>query len=137
MTGQAEALRYAVRLPVPAKYLGQISLVIATCVVGREGIRAYHGRRGERLIASAKPTEDLNAVQIGHEQARPSCQVVTSGVDTSNFEFILPVVFAMLVHSVLYLSGVFMFVLNLAVFNKYYNMLSNFKGLFFYGNHLF
>jgi hypothetical protein len=49
----------------------------------------------------------------------------------------LSVVFAMLAHRVLYLLGVFTLVVNLAVFNKHYNTLSNFKGLFFYENRVF
>jgi hypothetical protein len=56
-----------------------------------------------------KPIENLDAVQIGHEQgqARPAGQPVGSGFDASNFKFILPVIFAMLAHRVLYLLGVF------------------------------
>jgi hypothetical protein len=46
----------------------------------------------------------------------------------------LPVVFAILAHRVLYLLGVFILVVNLAVFNKYYNTLPDFKGLFFLRN---
>jgi hypothetical protein len=48
----------------------------------------------------------------------------------------LPVVFAMLAHRVLYLLGVFELVVNLAVFNKHYNTLTNFKGLFSFRNRL-
>jgi hypothetical protein len=44
----------------------------------------------------------------------------------------LPVVFAMLAHRVLYLLGVWLLVVNLAVFNRHYNTLPNFKGLFFF-----
>ena len=85
---------------------------------------------------SVKPTEDLNPVQIGHEQGQAGSagQPVGSGFDASNFEFILSVVFAILAHRVLYLLGVFILVVNLAVFNKYYNTLPDFKGLFFLRN---
>jgi hypothetical protein len=42
----------------------------------------------------------------------------------------------MLAHRVLYLLGVFVLVDNLAVFNKHYNTLPNFRGLFSFGNRL-
>ena len=82
---------------------------------------------------TVKPTKNMDAVHVSHEQgeASSSGQPVGSGFDTSNFEFILPVIFAMLAHRVLYLLGVFILVVNLAVFNKYYNTLSNYRGLFF------
>ena len=78
------------------------------------------------------PIENFNAVQVGDEQshARSASQPVGGGLDTSNFEFILPVVFAMLVHRVLYLLGVSMLAITLVGFIKHYNTLSNFKGLF-------
>ncbi|WP_419657657.1 hypothetical protein [Desulfosarcina variabilis] len=74
-----------------------------------------------------QPAENLDAVHICHEQAqpRPSCQSVGGGFNTSDFGFILSVVFAMLVHRVLYLLGVLNLVVNLVVFNNYYNTLSN------------
>jgi hypothetical protein len=86
-----------------------------------------------------EPFENLNVVQIGHEQGqtRPAGQAIRGGLDTSNFEFILSEIFAMSVHRVLYLLGVFMFAITLVGINKHYNMLSNFRGLFFYGNRLF
>ena len=75
---------------------------------------------------------DLDAVHIDHEQGqdRPSGQPARGGFDTSDFEFILPAVFSMFAHRVLYLLGVFMFVVNLEVFNKHYRTLTNFRGLF-------
>jgi len=92
----------------------------------------------DRTKPAIKLIENLNAVQICNEQgqARSAGQPVGSRFDTPNFKFILPVVFAMLAHRVLYLLGVFILVVNLAVFNKYYNTLSNFKGLFFCRNRL-
>ena len=92
----------------------------------------------DRTEPAIEPIENLDAVQIGHEQGQACSagQPIGSGFDASNFEFILPVVFAMLAHRVLYLLGVFILVDNLAVFNKYYNTLPNFKGLFFYENRL-
>ena len=83
-----------------------------------------------------EPIENLNAVQIRHEQgqARPAGQSVGGGFDTSNFQFILSVIFAMLAHRVLYLLGGVILVVTLAGFNKYYNTLPDFKGLFFSEN---
>jgi hypothetical protein len=83
-----------------------------------------------------EPIENLNAVQIGHDQGQASSagQAVGSGFDTSNFQFILPVIFAMLAHRVLYLLGVWLLAITLVGITKHYNTLSNFKGLFFFGN---
>ena len=81
-----------------------------------------------------EPIKNLNAVQIGHEQgqARPAGQPVGGGFDASNFKFTLPVIFAISVHRVLYLSGGVILVATLAGFNKYYNILPDVRGLFLF-----
>ena len=81
-----------------------------------------------------EPAENLDVVQIGHEQgqARPAGQPVGGGFNTTNFEFLLPVIFAISVHRVLYLLGGVILVVTLAGFNKYYNILPDFKGLFLF-----
>jgi len=100
-------------------------------------------RNGQTLTALAdgtkpaiEPIEYPDAVQVRHEQGQACSagQPVGSGFDTSNVEFILPAVSAMFVHRVLYLSGVLILVVNLAVFNKYYNTLPNIRGLFSFQN---
>ena len=90
----------------------------------------------DRTEPAIKPIENLNAMQIGNEQGQACSagQPIGSRFDALNFKFILPVVFAMFAHRVLYLLGVFILVDNLAVFNKYYNTLRQFKGLFFSQN---
>ena len=44
-----------------------------------------------------EPAEDLNTVQVGHKQcqARSAGQPIGGGFDASNFQFLLPVIFAM------------------------------------------
>jgi hypothetical protein len=81
-----------------------------------------------------KPIENLNAVQIRHKQSQTSSasQPVGSGFDSSNFQFILPVISAMFAHRVLYLLGGVILVVTLAGFNKYYNTLPDFRGLFLF-----
>jgi len=85
-----------------------------------------------------KPTENLNAMQVSNEQsqARSASQPVGSGIDTSNFQFILSVVFAMLAPRVLYLLGGVILVTTVVGFNNNYNTLANFKGLFSFENRL-
>ena len=72
-----------------------------------------------------QPVENLDIVHIGHEQTQPSpsSQPVGCSFNTSDFGFILPVVFAMLAHRVLFLLGVSFLVVKLSVFNKHYNTL--------------
>jgi hypothetical protein len=83
-----------------------------------------------------EPVEHFNAVQIRHEQGqtRTAGQPVSGGFDTSNFKFILPVIFALSARRVLYILGVWFLVSPLARINKCYITLSNFKGLFFFNN---
>ena len=88
----------------------------------------------DRTEPAIKPIENLDAVQIRNEQGQACSagQPIGSRFDATNFKFILPVVFAMLAQRVLYLLGVFILVVNLAVFNNHYNTLSNVKGLLFF-----
>jgi hypothetical protein len=72
----------------------------------------------------------LLGVNCVDSQARSGGQPVGGSFDTSNFKFLLPMIFAMFAHGVLYLSGVLILVVILPGFNKHYNTLSNFKGLF-------
>jgi hypothetical protein len=44
----------------------------------------------------------------------------------------LPVIFAMLAHRVLYLLGEVILVITVVGFNKYYNTLPDFRGLFLF-----
>ncbi len=83
-----------------------------------------------------KPAENLDAVHISCEQGQAcfSGQPVGGGFDTTDFEFIFPVVFVMLAHRVLYLLGVRMLAVTLVYIIKDYKILSNFKGLFLYEN---
>ena len=72
-------------------------------------------------------------MQVGHKQSQACSagQPIGGGFDASNFQFLLPVIFAMFAHRVLYLLGGVMLVIALVGFNKHYNILPNFGGLFF------
>ena len=82
------------------------------------------------------PAENLNLMKIGHEQRQssPACQSIGSDLDAMDFRFCYPVIFAMFAHRVLYLLGVAILVITLVGFNKYYSMLSRFRGLFLFRN---
>ena len=83
-----------------------------------------------------EPAENLDAVQIGHEQgqARSAGQPVGGGFNASNFKFILLVISAMFAHRVLYPLGVVMLAITLVGIIKHYNTLPEFGGLFFFKN---
>ena len=130
----------AAGIPVILTKLVEIGHVSAGAVDEKAQHLLEKFRNGQALAVftngaepALEPIENFDAVQICHEQGQAGSagQPVGSGFDASNFEFILPVVFAILAHRVLYLLGVFILVVNLAVFNKYYNTLPDFKGLFF------
>ena len=85
---------------------------------------AVFADRAEPLI---KPAENVNAVEISHEQGQAGAagQTIGSCVDAMNFQFSLSVFFAMFAHRVLHQWGVLLFATTLFGFSKHYSILNH------------
>jgi hypothetical protein len=91
-----------------------------------------------RAKVSVKQRENLNLMQIGHEQCQPRStgQTFVGGFDGINFLFLFTVISAIFFHQVLHLLGAAMLAITVVGFNKYYSILPSDEGLFYFKNRL-
>jgi hypothetical protein len=79
----------------------------------------------DRAEKSVYQWKYLDLMQIGHEkgQSGPAGESVIGNFDAADFQFIFPVIFAILIHDVLHLVGYAILANALVGFSKHYSTL--------------